>query len=497
MKKIQKNPALLVITFSLAFLLFSCDFLFDLGRAVKNEVLGSLGEGEFYAQNMTNNQYYKLKASVLAEGKKCVIWAETNSGISITKAEEIAARYDEVIRPRIVDSFGKKNFYDSRAEQHFNDILDYANWFANGDNGDGKLTILLLDIKDGFKDPNKDSYVAGYFFSGNFFEQGQIPGSRHYSNGRDMIYIDTYPGLNNLEKSYGTFAHELQHLISWITSVQTGKQKHLDTWIDEGLSSQAEHIYLNNYPLDKCDWFRDDPNKTMAQGNNFFAWDNRRESRLAILDDYATVYMFFRWLYLQSGKNESIFFDIGNLSGFDHNMIVNYAKDNINSQWDTWEKLLQAWMIGNYIPDDTTYGYKGDTTLQGYAGARPKLSTPTRTVMLFPGEGVYSTIQNPFTPTNIANTGKNIKYTGIRRGSISNNMPYTGDVLLTFNANTDNTDSREIGSLTGVAASVSRNIDAAVPEFSGAYILDARDVLGREQEKELDDLYNDYFFSGR
>ena len=470
-----------------AVLLTSCDLFHDFFKNTENSKKEEKDPYTFYALDMSTKVSfsYPVTAEKLAEGEKCVVWAESDRGVTREKAKAIANEYDKVIRPRIVNAFGKKDFdaVVNGKTEHFADILDYANRLASEtDETDGKLTILLLDIRDGYDPKTKPSYVAGYFYSGDFYRAGPI-GAGYYSNGRDMIYIDTNPGMQKPEQAYSTFAHELQHLISYATSRQMNKARLMDTWIDEGLSSQAEHIYLGSHPTEKCNWFKNDTNGTIAKGNNFFVWDNH--SGQAILDDYATVYMFFRWLRLQAG-DDSIFRDIVTSTGYDHNIIVDLAKQ-INPAWDTWEKVLRAWMIANYYPADSTYGYKNDADLHKYIV--PKLASG-RLISLYPGEGVYSKIDKSFSPA--INGGRNIRYAGINTGTPSLSPPYTGEALLTFNSNATNSNTatlQETGYLTGVTGSVAaaRETAASVQEtgFSGPYVIDARDVLGRNGDREF------------
>ncbi|MDR2097813.1 MAG: hypothetical protein LBP37_04760 [Spirochaetaceae bacterium] len=47
------------------------------------------------------------------------------------------------------------------------DTIKLTDWLTDGD---GKLSILLLDIKDGHT-PQNDSYTAGYFSMLNMFEK--------------------------------------------------------------------------------------------------------------------------------------------------------------------------------------------------------------------------------------------------------------------------------------------------------------------------------------
>jgi len=434
-----------------------------------------LEKDSFYAQNMANEKYYKVKAETLYEGEKCVIWAEKSANITQRTAIEIAKVYDTIIRPRIVNTFSKKDFYTNEKAEPFDDMLDYANWLAGGN--DGKLTILLLDIQDGFTGARNDSYVAGYFSGNNFYPKGKISGSNHYSNGRDMIYIDTYPGLRMQPRMvYATFAHELQHLINYVTSRQM-RRRPMDTWIDEGLSSRAEYLYLEENPPEKCEWFSDDKDGTIAKGNNFFVWDNHREISLAILDDYATVYLFFRWLYLQASAElqSHIFLDIAASVSNDYRAVTDAAKQ-INPAWVNWENLLGTWLAANYYPRNN-YGYTGDDYLQKTIKVKPITG---QTISLYPGEGVYSIINNSFNPDR---TSANIYYAGLAENKtiIGTSPPYTGNVLLTFNANTRNTEADETGCLTGISPPASqtaaRNIQTG--KLTGFHVIDARDMPER------------------
>jgi hypothetical protein len=480
---------IVLFTVVLAVILASCSLVPDLGWNSAN--LDTLGDNEFYAQNMSpgsnNGRYYKVTAELLTEGDWCVIWAEKGSGITRGQAREFAHEYDTEIRSKIVETFSKKDFYAKDNNNYFDNMLDYANWLAGGNNN-GKLTILLLDIKDAYK-VKTDPYVAGYFFSGNFFQKGKILGTEHYSNGLDMIYVDTNPGLETeTRQTYATFAHELQHLISYVTCVQMDR-KYLDTWIDEGLSSQAEYIYLGENPAEKCAWYSSDIGGTLSKGNNFFVWGNRgKEDPLSNLADYSTVYLFFRWLSLQKGS-PSILLDIETADNYDYRAVTSVAK-NIKPAWNTWEPLLRTWLAANCYPENNSYGYIGDEYLKGAINVKQKSPNPNTEILLYPGEGVYSVISSSFSPPGVS--GTHIRYAGLTENSstIDTVASYSGDILLTFNANTDNDKGTENGALTGVPLSsasqmTAGNARAVAPQserLKGPYVIDARDVLGRSQD---------------
>jgi hypothetical protein len=364
----------------------------------------------------------------------------------------------------------------------FNDILDYANWLAGKE--DKKLTILLLDIKDNFNGTTNNSFVAGYFYSGNFYKKNQV----NTSNERDMIYVDTYPALSpkyQLEqRTYSTFAHELQHLINFTTTLlverknSNGRGSPMDTWIDEGLSSQAEQIYSGENIKEQITQFN--KSETIAKGNNFFVWGEKPE---AILDEYATVYLFFRWLSLHAeakGLQSNFFLDIITSKNSDYSVITHVANRLNPGKWDNWEKLLSDWLAANYYPDNSDYGYKDSYFYTGDNKIAIKTLTTTSTP-LYPGEGVYSIIKGSY---NTPSSSGNIRYATLDKGAEK--------ALLTYNANTNNKSAWETGTLTGVAASVSspgfqiadsqtadsqsRMVIEDEQTYTGPYAIDPRDI---------------------
>ena len=496
MRKNKFLTAVILPAVLLVFSLTSCTGIFDINQNLTG--LGPLGENQFYAINFETNRFYIVDAEKLAVGETVVIWAEIGSGVTPEMAEEIAYEFDNIIRPKVVDAFSMRDFpvdylnNGAVSRREFSDILEFANWLAGGD--DGKLTILLLDIQDGFEG---GAYVAGYFFSGDFLEQGRIPGggTPRYSNGRDMIYVDTNPGLQPhlWKQTMATLAHELQHLINFATSTLVrrtagGGMRHMDTWIDEGLSLWTEFLYFDHfgYRAGRCRWFIEDPAGTIARGNNFFVWGNNTGNPLSILDEYATAYLFFRWLYLQAanrGMGSEIFFRIITSPYHDYRAVTSVARE-INEDWGYWENLLRTWLAANSFPGNPHFGYIGDSHLISNLRI-----TPLQFVQmdLLPGEGVYSVLHNDFVPPS--GSGRNIRYAGLSwLHEIDTSLPYAGEMLLTFNANPSRIGMRERGFLTGLpAASASRVLSDGVQTdvFKGPHVIDARDIWGRNQDADL------------
>ena len=444
----MKKLLFCVVVFSLV--LFSCD-LFDI-EETEEEL-----PGNFWAYDSGKKSYYRVDAELLCTGTYCTVWAEKGSIVTSSDAQKIANAYDNGIYPKMIGAFGIQLTYNG---SYYSDQMKLADRL--GDRNE-KLCILLLDIKDNYNPISNRSYIAGYFDSVNFFTKLQ-----YNSNECDMIYIDTYPGLTPsessspespsmeelLEDAEKTLAHEMQHLMNFVTTLAKRSQfsgnvltdiSPMDTWIDEGLSSAAEWVY-NGHSQYRIDWFNNNGREGESKiniGNNFFVWGNRDAS----LDDYATVYLFFQWLRLQKG-NTNIYKDIIASTNSNHLAVmsaINY------SDWDT---LLKTWLAANYIRSSTgQYGYKDDSELN--AITTHYVPAGTTSILLSPGEGVYSvTNSNGSTPA----LGNKIRYAGLDRNAfqVSNSNVYANGVLLTYNVNTDNKEDapQESGVTTGVAASV-------------------------------------------
>jgi hypothetical protein len=437
---------LLFVICIFATLLSSC-WIFDDEESGPTE----FGTKAFWAVDTSKDTYYRLYAKLLAENEYCKVYAETGKGISETVAYNVAAEY-LVIRQKMLDAFG---FIYSDGGRDY-DTIQIADEFCDRD---GKLTILLLDIKDDYKAGVNESYVAGYFYAGDFLND-------YYSNKCDMIYIDTDPALKkNPADAYSTLAHELQHLMNFTATLMYRSEETdgvitdiflMDTWINEGLSSAAEWVYSGEHLQDRVSWYNSQNGFGLIdRGNNFFVWDNHDDDMYAVLDDYATVYLFFQWLRLQSNDGKEIYKDIIVSEDSDYLAVTNAAADYIDqSDYGSgkWEKLLGDWLAANYINDTVgRYGYNNDTPLNSLTKHHFPVTGVNVKASLYPGEGVYS-IAN--TPPTTSPSPPNIKYFYLADDTVDSSYTQPG-TLLTFNGSTNIEGGAEQGAVTGVAANVS------------------------------------------
>jgi len=433
------------------------------------------GTRKFWAQNMTTQTFYQLEADRLAEGSRCEVWAEKGSGVTTATAQNIANEYDSNIYRKMMNTFGwEVNIPLMNGQTMKMNTMEYAHALATGRSG-AKLTILLLDIKDGYKPGVNDSYVAGYFHAVNLFQNDpNYPNIK--SNELDMIYVDTYPSVPGSSDSNGTLAHEMQHLMNFVTTVVVGRTTVMDTWIDEGLSGAAEWVYSGKHPENRLKNYNEDWSGLIKKGNNFYMWDNHKgESTYSNLDDYATVYLFFQYLRLQAGNPNDIYFKIHTSKDTNYEAVT--TADSINaSHKNDWPMLLRDWHAANFTNAATgLYGYKNETDLKTVKA--PMFSDGTSTP-LYPGEGVYS---KTTTAESVPVASGNIKYAGLNSGSGTPNETtgFANGARLTYNINTDTKGGAVSGSTTGVASSigisttaVSGSVQIAPNNFSGPFKVD-------------------------
>jgi len=450
-----------------AILLLSCDFFF---WPAADESESSSRTKEFWAQDVSKDYndplyYYQIKASLLAENTYCKVWADTTSGVTRKTAQDVAAAFSGIYS-KMIDVFGMSFREDDGKTYNTIQLADYY-----GDK-DGKLCILLLDIKDGYEPGVNDSSVGGYFYSGDLVNFKN-------SNLCDMIYIDTNPWNPGRDESNIALTHELQHLMNLMTSIKLRSEikdgvvyySPMDLWINEGLSTAAEWVYLRKHPLQRYGWYYYNGDGWGAKGlidkgNNFFVWGNREDENIyAVLDDYTTAYLFFQWLRIQkggAGDGAGIYKDIISSKYSDYRAVTEAAK-KINSSYSNWGNLLGDWLAANYDSSGSK-AYKNDPELNLLN--MHLLSTDEQIVNLYPGEGVFSMITDYYDTyegwTSYAPSDSNIRYRVFKADSKTTDHQGT---LLTFNANNSDKEESENGIITGVV------IPEEDPESANASIM--------------------------
>jgi hypothetical protein len=365
----------------------------------------------FYALNTETNTQYTVSAVHLAENEYCVIYGEPGARISLETAEKIVSEFETRIFLVITGVFG--DFRENLGDRGFGRY--------------GKLTLFLLDIKDGYNARTNPSYIAGYFSPKDMYSRTTLS----YSNEAAILYLDVNPGRPDNGEFFSTIAHEFQHLINFSLRIKQQGGNTIanpqNTWIDEGLASAAEYLYNRQHLQKKIDYFNNDTKNDFSRGDTFFTWDNEYK-------DYCAIYLFFQWLRIQARKGPEIYTDIINSGYLDYRAVTEAAAKHIDG-WSAgdWETLLSYWLLANHVnASEGALGYKEEitTTIRAVTGMQ---------VSLAPGAGVFSYLDGTgFTP--LGQSGSNIRYIGvtqdgklITREGLSSSTA-TGR-LLTFNAN--------------------------------------------------------------
>ena len=204
--------------------------------------------------------------------------------------------------------------------------------------GDGLSDVFVCDIQDGWDPEVGGGYVAGFFYS--IDQQNHVN-----SNMRDVIYIDSYPGIYDGAEAdplgpLSTLSHEYQHLIHY-------NYGNLNTFQNESQSCFAS-LLTGYIPHGSYYQYLDNTNIAL------FQWNSNK-----VFPEYGRAAVFSAYLWDQWG-----FENAGNLtqSPSSGKTGIEYALTQSGSDW-SFADLLVNWGVANYVNDTTLtgnphYGYK-------------------------------------------------------------------------------------------------------------------------------------------
>jgi hypothetical protein len=207
----------------------------------------------FTTYNVLKNRPEKIQAFLKKIGRHCYIFVEAGRKVSNTNLEKIKNEFDKNIYPATRDMFGSE--------------------WSPGIDGDPRITLLLLDIKDSYNPENgQKGFTAGYFYAGDEYSSSKNP----KSNEREMLYLDINPGNPSTKKFLSVIAHEFQHMIHWNHDPKEF------TWVNESLSQLAPYLCGYGHAPQLSAFLRE-------PDNNLCGW-----SQDTMLANYGQVYL---WAY--------------------------------------------------------------------------------------------------------------------------------------------------------------------------------------------------------
>lgn len=225
------------------------------------------------------------------EGTYCTIWGEVgDKKFTLDVAKQIAKEYDEKIYPTLTDYFLDESAYDKK----------YFEFKGIGD-GDGKLAIACHEVDKGTY-PGYGPYKSGYFSSKDL--KGDTA-----SEPIDLVHIRTYPGLTfepggdyNPANAYGTFSHELQHLLNYYAYLDYfyshNGAKGCPTWLNEGMSEASSSLCGYSDVEDRI--WQYNGSALVRDGLSFMDWQ-------ASLENYAMSSFFTQYMITQSKSGARVF----------------------------------------------------------------------------------------------------------------------------------------------------------------------------------------------
>ena len=214
----------------------------------------------FWVYNIQRRMFDTVRAELKSIGSISYVWValpEWNNGhVTSAEVDAVSNALEHSTSKTSVDSTKGILQID---RQVYGDPPNVNSNFQKG-GGDGKTHFLLCDIQDGWD--GSGSYVAGFFYN---VDVDPGSGATATSNKRDMLYIDSYPGIyysgvRRTSTALTTLAHEFQHLIHWNYDPSEL------TFFNEGLSEYAE--YLCGFQLRSPSWYFGNTNVTLTGWNS-------------------------------------------------------------------------------------------------------------------------------------------------------------------------------------------------------------------------------------
>lgn len=276
----------------------------------------------FWAFDFRSNSYYSVQAAKVAEGTRCHLYVAAGVSVDQATVDAIKAEFDNVIYPATTAAYGSEP--------------------NPGVDGDPKIHILLLDIRDDFL--STGTYVGGYFDSMNEFLQRDIDalGLPQKSVEKEIFYMDVFPLVPGGKGFYRTLAHEFQHMIHFGMETTAKDGAPDDIWLNEAMS-EISPVY-SGYGTDygRVFTFEQEP------WNSLTVWGDR-------VEDYGVVHMWAQYLRdrVDPGAGDTIFRRMLNspLTGIDS---VNAALAEIGYGKD-FAGVLRDWAVANYTGSNAAW----------------------------------------------------------------------------------------------------------------------------------------------
>ncbi len=169
-----------------------------------------------------------INAVLKSAGKRCNVWyfrGDDEPVIPDSDFYALASKFDMIYGPET-------------------DLLCsplYENASAEFITPSDKIDILVYDIYgDG-----EDGSVVGYFYPADMYGHDFLPDGT-VSNGREMIYVDSWFLSDSPKTVYMTLVHEFAHILTFVSKYVTGDEKEpFPVWYMEMIAMTVEDAFQN------------------------------------------------------------------------------------------------------------------------------------------------------------------------------------------------------------------------------------------------------------
>lgn len=293
------------------------------GRAFADVKPAEVGDkATFNTYNLEKNTNEKIQATLKKIGKHCYVYVAAGAKVDAKSIDKLVNAFDNKIYPEDRSMFGEE--------------------WNPGIDDDARITLLLLDIKDGYNPSTGNyAYTGGYFNAGDCYTKEKYP----TSNQREMLYLDVNPSDPSSDKFLSVVAHEFQHMIHWNHDPKEF------TWVNESMSQLASYLCGYGHPS-QVDAFLRSPD------NNMCAWSDDD-----MVANYGQVYMWAQYISTRIASTDErrrsfIRKMVGQTSHGMSGLNAAIEKQGIKNNAKT---LFKNFCVANYLNDNSiangAYGY--------------------------------------------------------------------------------------------------------------------------------------------
>ncbi|GAB5409587.1 MAG: hypothetical protein BalsKO_19520 [Balneolaceae bacterium] len=258
--------------------------------STKKVVSDNVGDKKnFWVSNLETEDFDSKLFELVKKGSTTQIWFEVNEmnngHLTLAVADSMFKYLEE-----------KSNSFSYNPQLGIIELSNQIIGSPPNVDGDGVVDFLITDIKDSWTPDESSGYVAGFFYGVDQYSDAELP-TGFRSNERDVLYIDSYPGIFNGEeinalRPLSTLAHEYQHLIHFNYNDRINASEY--TFINEGQSNFTSLLagYFPSYSI--ADYLQD-------SNVPIFRWERAGSP----LPDYGRAASFFSYLWDQLGFENS------------------------------------------------------------------------------------------------------------------------------------------------------------------------------------------------